>query len=286
MDTSLTLREFLRDYYAPLKGISSRTCILYEQTIRPFSEFLKRDATLSDLTEINAARFLSDRLKKRSAATVAKDRAQLRAMWEFAARKGMVNTWPTIKRIVVPDRVPEAWFTADMCAIFRAADAEPGMISGAPAGRFWRALILLGYETGERVGGLLSLRWQDVSERGVIFRAEGRKGRRRDLYSEISPECYRSLCEIRTLGDLVFNWDKTYTYLWRRLGEILKRAGLPADRRCKFHKIRRTTASYYEAGGGSAQQLLDHSSPVVTKRYIDPRIARRPSASEVIPKVG
>lgn len=286
MDTSLTLREFLRDFYAPLKGISSRTCVLYEQTIRPFSEFLGKDATLADLTEINVARFLADRLRKRSAATAAKDRAQLRAMWELAARKGMVSTWPTIKRIVVPDRVPEAWFTTDMVSIFRAAASEPGMISGVPASRFWRALILLGYETGERVGGLLSLRWQDVSERGVIFRAEGRKGRRRDLYSEISPECYKALCEIRTLSDLVFQWDKTPTYLWRRLGEILKRAGLPADRRCKFHKIRRTTASYYEAAGGSAQQLLDHSSPAVTKKYIDPRIARRQSAIEVIPKVG
>lgn len=286
MDTSLTLREFLRDYYAPLKGIAERTCVLYELTIRPFSEFLGRDATLSDLTEINVARFLSDRLRKRAAATAQKDRAQLRAMWEFAARKGMVTTWPTIKRIVVPDRVPEAWFTTDMVSILRAAAAEPGLVSGVPASKFWRALILLGYETGERVGGLLSLRWQDVSERGVIFRAEGRKGRRRDLYSEISPECYKAICEIRTLHDLVFPWDKAYTYLWRRLGEILKRAGLPADRRCKFHKIRRTTASYYEAGGGSAQQLLGHSSPVVTAKYIDPRIARRLAASDVIPKVG
>lgn len=282
----ITLREFLRDYYAPLKGISDRTLVIYEQTIRPYCEFLGKDATLADLTEINVARFLTDRLKKRAAATVAKDRAQLRAMWELAARRGLVNTWPTIKRVVIPDRVPEAWFTADMVEIFKAAANEPGTVSGVPASRFWRALILLGYETGERVGGLLSLKWQDVSERGVIFRAEGRKGHRRDLYSEISPECYKALCDIRTLGDLVFPWDKAYTYIWRRLGEILKRAGLPSDRRSKFHRIRRTTASYFEAAGGSAQQLLDHSSPRTTKAYIDPRIARTPSAPSLIPKVG
>lgn len=200
----------------------------------------------------------------------------------------MVQTWPSMKRIHVPERVPEAWFAGDMEKIFAAAKAEPGTVSGSPASVFWRALLLLSYETGERAGGLLSLRWNDVTSAGVVFRAEGRKGGRQDLYSEISQECYEALMAMRlnSTGDLVFRWDKAYTYLWRKLGDILKRAGLPSDRRCKFHKIRRTTASYYEAAGGSAQQLLGHSSPVVTKRYIDPRIVKRTPAHGVIPKVG
>jgi integrase len=70
------------------------------------------------------------------------------------------------------------------------------------------------------------------------------------------------------------------------LNKILERAGLPKDRRCKFHKIRKTTASYYEAAGGSAQRLLDHSSPAVTRKYLDPRIVTQGvPAPSVLPKV-
>jgi integrase len=286
---TLTLREFLRDYYAPLKGITDRTCELYELTIRPFSQFIGHDATLDDLDELAIARFLSHRLKTRAAATAAKDRAQLRAMWELAARKGFVKTWPMVKRIVVPERIPEAWLTDEMTRLFRAIESEKGWITGIKASLWWRAIVMLGYQTGERCGGLLALRWRDASEAGVVFRAEGRKGRRRDTYREIDRECYEALAAIRGdrgPNDTVFPWDKAYTYIWDKLGGILQRAGLPKDRRCKFHKIRRTTASYYEAAGGSAQQLLDHSSPKVTKAYLDPRIVKSLRACDAIPKVG
>lgn len=281
----ISLGRFLSDYYAPLQGISDRTLLLYGFTIRSFEEFIGHEATLADLDEVVVARFLASRVRSRSPATAAKDRAQLRAMWELAARRGMVKTWPTIKTIVVPERVPEAWVTEDMAKLFVAVSGEKGSISGIPAKDFWKALLLLNYETGERCGGLLSLRWSDVTANGAVFRAEGRKGRRRDIYREISAECSAALSAIRRDFPIVFPWDKSATYLWRRLGVILKRAGLPNDRRCKFHKIRRTTASYYEAAGGSAQQLLDHSSPVVTKRYIDPRIVRSMPAHAAIPKV-
>lgn len=288
MNENISLKELLQDYYSPLKGISERTFIVYEISLRAFSSFLGHTARLSDLEEVTVARWLSSRQRTRAPATAAKDRAQIRALWEFAARRGMVKTWPSIKRIHVPERVPEAWFTADMQKLIDTATAEPGKISGVPAGLWWKAILLLSYETGERAGGLLSLRWNDVTSDGVVFRAEGRKGGRKDLYSEISQECYEALMALRlqTSGERVFEWDRTYTYLWRRMTVILKRAGLPSDRRCKFHKIRRTTASYYEAAGGSAQQLLGHSSPVVTKRYIDPRIVKKTAACAVIPKVG
>jgi integrase len=75
------------------------------------------------------------------------------------------------------------------------------------------------------------------------------------------------------------------SYLWTRLGIIIRRAGLPADRTCKFHKIRKTTASYAEAAGLSAQAILDHSDPKTTRKYLDPRIVVQANASDVLPKV-
>jgi integrase len=123
----------------------------------------------------------------------------------------------------------------------------------------------------------------------VLFVAEDRKGRRSDILRDISPgtaEALQSIRQGRGDSELVFPWDRQYTYIWTRMNKILERAGLPAGRRDKFHKIRRTTASYAEAAGLSAQKLLDHSSPAVTAAYLDPRIVRQKSAPDVLPKVG
>ena len=49
--------------------------------------------------------------------------------------------------------------------------------------------------------------------------------------------------------------------------------GLPSDRRHKFHAMRRTVASFYEAAGGNATELLGHSTRDVTRtHYLDPRV--------------
>ena len=73
---------------------------------------------------------------------------------------------------------------------------------------------------------------------------------------------------------------------FRRLGEIMERAGLPNSRLYKFHSIRKSVASYYEAAGGNATELLGHSSRRITKAYIDPRICCKPSPVGVLFRPG
>lgn len=285
----MTLLQFLDDIYVPLSGIGERTRRLYSLTIGSFGRFLGRAATLADFDELVVARFLADRVRKRAAATAAKDRAQLRALWEMAARRKLVESWPTIKIIRVPVRVPECWLTEEFQRLLAAASKEQTTLDGIPAALWWRALLLLCYDTGSRCTEAISLRWRCVKPRAVLFVAEDRKGRRADIYREIGETTTAALEAIRgTRGpdDLVFPWPRSHTYLWKRLEIILKRAGLPATRRDKFHKIRRTTASYYEAAGGDAQTLLDHSSRAVTQRYLDPRVVKQKAAPDILPRVG
>lgn len=281
----MLLKDYLADVYLPLSGIGPRTLVLYRYTIDAFSEHLGRPAVIGDLEELAVARFLAARLATRSAATAAKDRAQLRALWECAARRGLVTTWPAIRRIRVPERVPEAWLEDDMRRLLEAAGRAPGRVAHVPAGDFWAALVLLLYETGERINAALQLRWSDVREDCVLFRAETRKGGRRDRIGWITAECREILRRLEG-APLVFPWDRSHSMLWHRLGVILKSAGLPADRRSKFHRLRRTCASFYTAAGGDAQELLDHSSRAVTVRYLDPRLTAGPRASGIIPRVG
>ena len=258
----MLLADLLVDLYWPLRGIGDRTVTLYRYSLDAWAEMLGRPPCLDDCDETAVARFLSYRGRHRSPATVAKDRAQIVALWSFAAKRGLVTKWPEVRRIKVPERVPEAW-TAE---------------------EFRR---LLAYDTAERVSAMRHLRWCDVRDEDVIFRAETRKGNTRDICRQIGDHTRDAIDAIREpRRDLVFPWDRGESYLWKRLGIIQRRAGLPDDRRSKFHRIRRTTASFYAAAGHSAQQLLDHSSPAVTRRYLDPRIVRSIAAPDVLPKVG
>ena len=284
-----TLRSFLRDTYAPLKGICDRTIELYEFTIAAYAELLGREPTLSDLEELSVARFLAHRVRKRAPATAAKDRSQLRALWEFAARRGRVSTWPTIPLVRVAERVPECWTTDEMDRLLASAALEKTRLDGIPSALWWRALLLLAYDTGERLAPLVALRWSNVHGCNVLFRAEDRKGRRRDILRETSVETADAMLAIRGArgpDDEVFPWPRHRSYIWRRLEIILERAGLPAGRDCKFHKIRKTTASYYQQAGGSAQWLLDHADPATTRKYLDPRVVKGQSAPTLIPKLG
>jgi integrase len=285
----MTLAEFLHDYYAPLKGITERTTELYGYTIASLSETLGRPAMLADLSdELAIARFLAHRVRTREPATAAKDRSQLRALHEFAARRRLLDTWPTYPMIRVPERVPECWMIDEFQRLLDSAAQEQVTIDGVPAAKWWRAILLCCYDTGERIGSVMSLRWGEVRGCNVIFRAEGRKGRRRDIFREISVQTADSMLEIkgsRGPEDLVFPWDRGESYVWRRLEIILKRAGLPHGRKDKFHRIRKTTESFAAAAGLDAQKLLDHADPATTRKYLDPRIVRQQSPVGLLPKV-
>lgn len=281
---NLQLVDVLRDYYAPCKGISDRTVRLYGFTLKSFGEWLGaedgsgyREPTTADLDQYKVARFLAWRLREREPATAAKDRAQIRALWAWAWSEALpgVARGPSVRPVIVPERVPEAWLDSEMRALVQSAGQEVGKICGIPAAGWWRALVLTCYDTAERISATMSLRYADVHGSVVIFRAEDRKGRRRDIARTISTDTAIAIDAIADPArELVFPCDVCESAVYHRLNRILKRAGLPTDRWSKFHRIRKTTASYYAAAGGDAQLLLDHSSPVVTRRYLDPRIVR------------
>jgi len=282
----MLLQDLLADYYAPLKGVSARTVRLYGFTLSAWADLLGRQPEISDLDELSVARFLARRLEARSTATAAKDRAQIRALWEFAARRGLTDRWPQIRPIRVPERVPMAWTTEELQRLLDAAGERQGAIAGVPAGKWWRAALLACYDTGERIAAILGVEWRDVTSRGLMFRAENRKGSTRDLWRPITQTCHEAIEATRTDRVLVWEWDRCPSNLWRHLGMICRAAGLPDDRGSKFHRIRKTHASYAAAAGLDAQRLLDHASPKTTKAYLDPRIVRPPDATDVLPKVG
>lgn len=155
-----------------------------------------------------------------------------------------------------------------------AARSAPGIIGKIPAKDWWPALLLTLFDTAERIGAVMALCWPsvDLGRGWIIFDAMTRKGRTADNVKRIAGDTTKALKNIRHGDDNVFPWPYAPTSLWTRYELLLAAAGLPNDRKHKFHAIRKTTASHYEAAGGNATSLLGHASRRNTERYLDPRI--------------
>jgi integrase len=288
-DPVMRLSDFFETIYSPLRLLnrSPRTKTLFRYSIRLFGQTLGRPAELSDLSDLTVARHLERLIEERRApAGVNKERRQLVALWNLAARKRLVDEFPSISTVREPERLPEAWSMEELWRLRIACNMEPGTIAGVPAGRWWSALHLVLYSTGERVSAVLDTRWSDVSGASVVFPAESRKGKRKPLLATLSPEAVEALERIRLPErELVFPWTMSKTYLYARYRKILLRAELDDSRRSKFHRLRRSHATHLKAAGGDPTMSLGHSSAATTVRYLDPRFL--PSrVSDLLPPIG
>lgn len=288
----MKLDELFEDYYRPLRlrGRSENTSRLYRCTLRSFGRFLERPATLEDLDDVVLSRFVDSRARERSPYTAEKERSQLCALGRFARDRGLTATSPCVPPAArLPERVPSAWSVEQLRHLVSVAGATPGFVGDVPAGVFWKSLVCVLYETAERCGAVFQAKVQDWSRPKLLILAEHRKGGKRDrLYTltESTADLVDVLCRDHAPTDLIWRWDRCQTHVWTRFGDIVAAAGLGTGRRAKFHQLRRCAASHYAAAGGNPTQLLDHSSPRITRAYLDPRISDvGVPASHVMPSI-
>jgi integrase len=133
-------------------------------------------------------------------------------------------------------------------------------------------LLLLGWATGERFRALTGFRWADYDPASgrLVARAETRKGQDADRLYLLPPWARQAIEALPRAWPEILHHSTSY---WLRWNDLLKRAGLPADRWHKTHALRRSHASHLAAAGLDASAALGHSSPLVTRQhYLDPTI--------------
>lgn len=285
----MTLNQFFDDFYRPLKlrGRSDNTARLYANTLKQYAKYLGRPATIEDdLNDLAVSRYLSHRARERSVYTAEKERTQILALWRCAADRRLTDMRPCVPPTPIPFRVPTAWSIEQLKALLATAKVMKGKVGDVPAHVFWTALIQVLWQSAERIGAIMSVMKDDYTRPIIIVRAEYRKGGKRDkLYTFTDPVCdLLDVLKKSSNGPQLFAWPRGYEYLWNRFGKIVKAAGLEGGRRSKFHQLRRSAATHFAARGGDPTALLDHSSPRITKAYLDPRfIDTGPKPCEVLP---
>jgi integrase len=270
-----------------LAGKSDGTIRKHRAAIRHMSRVLGRPARLSDLSDLAILDVMDDLVRKgRATPTCNNVRSKLVAQWAFYARKGLVSVWPDVLEFDEPEKIPVAWLPGELARLFAACAMQRGAIYGRPASTFWLGLHSVLYDTGERIGAVMQLTWGDVDLDGrwVSFRAVTRKGKKKPMMKQLHSDTVKLLAPFAGKSpDRVFPWELTMERLWQKYEDVLRDAGLPTDRWHKFHQMRRTHASFFEAAGGDATRSLGHSSRAITETsYLDPRIVREKQACDVL----
>lgn len=292
MHTTTTVKEFFEERYAPLHGLSARTIKIYQFTIDRFEEFLQRTPVLSDLNDLTVSRFLQWRRNNKSRpvrlTTVLKDRTQLLAIANHAAKKKLLSEFLTLPPLRTAGKLPRAYLVEDLQKLITAAGNQVGQVDNKPAAWWWQCIILTCLETAGRIGEIRdSLTWGcvDAQRCSVVFLAETRKGQTRDVERQISQRLVELLEQHRGAdNEPVFHWDRQLTSLWYEMKKLCTRANVP---NYGFHGFRKSAASLVakHSGTDKAQKLLDHSAVSTTENhYLDSRIVGlAASVSEVLP---
>ena len=299
-----TLRTLVVTKIAPLKDLHEKTVSLYTASLDRFAEYLGREPVIDDLEDLVVATFLRWRSencrrlwgkKPLSRASLAKDSAHLRSIWNWCAKKRMKKSngdlleFPDYKRPTVPRPRPRAYTADDLRRLMDAARHRRGYLGDIPAAWFWTTILRALFETGGRIGEMISLRWAecDLEQMSITFLAETRKGRYETITRAISPQLAGRLAvHKRAAGDLVWPWmeQRAANSLYGSLRVLCRVAQVDYQ---SFHSIRKATASYMKLAGHSAKTQLGHSTEEMAERhYYDERIVGTQSAVDHLPDIG
>ena len=297
----MELRELLIERFAPQKDICDRTVLMYLATLARFRDFLGREPVVDDLDDLTVAKFIRwrritqhSKWKLISPASLAKDSAQIRTLWNWLAKKrwkrsnGELIDFPDYARPRVPKPVPKAYKADELAKLVEAARHRKGLICGKPACWYWTTKLQAMFQTGERIGAVLELRWSEVDfERHTLtFLAATRKGHRETITRPITPDLAKMLaCQKGPPEARVWPWldDREPLSIYPSLKVLCRTAGVDYK---PFHSIRKSTASYLKRAGISAKKQLGHSSEEMAEtHYYDEEITGRESNLDYLPPI-
>lgn len=239
-----------------------------------FGRHLGRPAATADLADDTVNRWLVAYANGRRPHTVRGKRTALLVLWRWGYAEGFCEQPPRrVRKIVLPRLLPEAWGQADLRNLLAAAGSLSGHIRRwrVPWRSYYRALILVGYDSGLRLGDLLVLRWEQIEPDGTLLVVQGKTNW--PLLARLRPETLATLEAIRhpeQSRPLALLKPPALRRGWKR---VLLAAGL----RGAIQQLRRSGATSVEASQpGAATAYLGHRTPGIAQRhYVDPRIARQ-----------
>ncbi len=287
-----TLSSFYRDWYLPnrLSDARAKTKEAYATAVKHW-RLLTGDPPVKAVTSETIARFrdaLSKMrgLKPATSMSVNSVRSYLRMAQVLLDKLGppgrgnrdglgILSVVPWAKPPREIERIPQTVTLEQLSACLRATETmRVPVVAGISAPSWWRALLLVAWGTGLRIGTILSIRVDEIDWMGrrLVLPAERFKSRR-PMVVHLNPPALHALRAIQGERELVFPWtDREYRFtFYRQLHRLQLAAGLAKGQWFGMHRIRKTIASLlWESSPAAAQYAMGHASADVTrKHYVD-----------------
>lgn len=282
-DRNPTLLAFLESIYVPSRvDISPGSVAQIRYAIRVLDRWYGSPVKIRQLSEPFLRGFLSSYATEVSAGTVNSKRGHLLAIWQCGWEEGYLAQPPKrtqVRRARSRPRVPEAWTADEMTAILAACAASDNP-------DWWRSLLLVAYQTGERRGSLIATEPNAIDlTRGCIVFVRPKSGRQR--WCQLTAPAIAAVRRIYlATASRVWPWSRSLRRLDAALAAILDSAGVAYGRSrggC-WHKFRRTSGSLVEQAGGDGARHIGVGREVFDRHYKDPRLFS--STVDLLPVVG
>jgi integrase len=285
------------------------TMDFYRGAVKGFSVWLGKrlNDEISTITAEDLARYRNHLHEKTAATTATNKLKALRAIFTNAQKQGFIDADPTADLKMVrknkangEQRKKRPFTVPEMKKILKEAGGE------------WRSMTMLGLYTGQRLGDLATIRWQDVNlETGQIEIKTRKTGR--IVKIPIAPPLASHLESLDKPKNSVEFLHSELAALYLEQGSpqvsnqfsaILAKAGLRekvSHRKAKsgragmrdrtevsFHSLRATAATLlHEAGipAAVAQEFIGHDSEAVHRVYVQIGEENLKKASAALPNI-
>ncbi len=254
--------ESFADRYMEYAKTNKRSWLRDEQLLKPLKEFFRVERQLADITPPEIEGFKLWRRKQVSGATVNRELALLKHMFNLAIDWDLYLGSNPFRKVK---------FFQEVNTGFRVLkpDEETRLLRNAtPA---IQDVVLYALNTGSRIGEIFSLRWQNVDlDRGLInvFSTKTQKTRVVPINSEV-----RRILDFWALGQ-----KNEFVFYNQKTGEPFVDLDAGLENACEqakiegvtWHTLRHTFASRLLERGAdimTVKELLGHSTVTVTMRY-------------------
>jgi len=155
-------------------------------------------------------------------------------------------------KVQTPDPRKQTWTHEQVQAVIKKAQ-ELGMPDIA-------LLVMLGYDTGQRLTDLMDLKWSAYDGEGLNF---DQNKTRKDVWVPLDPQTIKTLSQTKREAVQIVvasNTGQPYTnraLVNRRFREAADKAGLP--KQIQMRDLRRTVATEISAGGGKIHPITGHA---------------------------
>lgn len=220
--------------------------------------------TAADLTPDKIDAYLHDAMTHLAPSTVHNHRRMLGSLMRFAAQEGLVDKsiLRSLRRVKVPAPCPVALDHHAIARWVRTAREMQGGTRTCAYSLLLPAWILTAYSTGLRTGDLLSIRYDQIRGHRLLL---SQSKTSEPLVCWLDDAALQAIHRLPRLGPKVFGSLTNKDRILHAMRRLVNRSEQSGTTRW----LRRSGATYCEAGGKDASRYLGHRDPSMKKRYVD-----------------